>query len=147
MTLKDFDERQARFAEKERAKEQEERRGEVKIGEVTGKTTRDIERKAGGTKIRIDHFGDMYFQPAVDLKMGDLLKITIAADWTKRGQTEHTLFQKRPDNIGDAAGKVTGDIKKTDDLRINIDGVEILRFKPSVDLKKGDSVRITIEKA
>jgi hypothetical protein len=142
----DYDERQARLAETEKAKEQEDRKGEVKIGEVTGKTTRDIERKTGGTKIRIDHVEDLYFQPMVDLKMGDSLKITIDADWTKRGQTQHMEFRRRPDNIGEAAGKVTGDIKKTDDVKVRIDNVETLRFKPSADLKKGDSVRITIEK-
>jgi len=142
----DYDERQARFAEKEKEKALEERKGEVKIGEVTGKTTRDIERKTGGTKIRIDHVEDLYFQPTVDLKMGDSLKITIDADWTKRGQTQHMEFRRRPDNIGEAAGKVTGDIKKTDDVKVRIDNVEALRFKPSADFKKGDSVRITIEK-
>jgi hypothetical protein len=142
----DYDERQARLAETEKAKEQEDRKGEVKIGEVTGKTTRDIGRKTGGTKIRIDHVEDLYFQPMVDLKMGDSLKITIDADWTKRGQTQHMEFRRRPDNIGEAAGKVTGDIKKTDAVKVRIDNVETLRFKPSADLKKGDSVRITIEK-
>ena len=143
----DYDERRARFAEREQAKEQEERKGEVKIGEVTGKTTRNIERKAGGTKIRIDHVEDMIFQPAVDLKMGDAIKIIIEADWTKRGQKQQMGFHMRPNNIGEAEGNVTGDIKKTDDIRIRIDNVEALRFKPSADLKKGDSVRITIEKA
>jgi ribosomal 50S subunit-recycling heat shock protein len=147
MINENYDERQARFDEKERAREQEEREGEVKIGEVTGKTTRDIKREVGGTKIRIDHVEDVYFQPAVDLKMGDSLKITIAADWTKRGKTQHVEFRRRPDNIGEAAGKVTKDIKRTNDVRIRIDGAETLRFKPSTDLKKGDSVRITIEKA
>jgi ribosomal 50S subunit-recycling heat shock protein len=142
----DYDERRARFAEREQAKEQEERKGEVKIGEVTGKTTRDIERKAGGTKIRIDHVEDLIFQPAVDLKMGDSIKITIDADWTKRGQKQQMGFRKSPDKVGEAEGKVTGDIKKTDDVRVRIDNVETLRFKPSADLKKGDSVRITIEK-
>ena len=142
----DYDERQARFAEKEKEKALEERKGEVKIGEVTGKTTRDIERKTGGTKIRIDHVEDLYFQPTVDLKMGDSLKIIIDADWTKRGQTQHMEFRRRPDNIGEAAGKLTTDIKKTDDVKVRIDNVETLRFKPSADLKKGDSVRITIEK-
>ena len=142
----DYDERRARFAEREQAKEQEERKGEVKIGEVTGKTTRDIERKAGGTKIRIDHVEDLIFQPAVDLKMGDSIKITIDADWTKRGQKQQVEFHKRLDKVGEAEGKVTGDIKKTDDVRVRIDNVETMRFKPSADLKKGDSVRITIEK-
>jgi len=142
----DYDERQARSAEREKARELEERKGEVKIGEVTGKTTRDIEGKTGGTKIRIDHVEDLYFQPTVNLKKGDSLKITIDADWTKRGQTQHVEFRRRPDNIGGAAGKVTGDIKKTDDVKVRIDNVEALRFKPLADLKKGDSVRITIEK-
>jgi ribosomal 50S subunit-recycling heat shock protein len=143
----DYDERQARLAEREQAEEKEERKGEVKIGEVTGKTTRDIGRKVGSTKIRIDHVEDLYFKPAVDLKMGDSLKITIAADSTKRGLKPHIEFRKRPDNIGEAAGKVTRDIKKTDDVRVRIENVETLTFRPSVDLKKGDLVRITVEKA
>jgi hypothetical protein len=147
MTTKDYNERQARIAENDQAQEQEKRKGEVKIGEITGKTTRDIEKTVDGTKIRIDHVEDLHFQPAVDLKKGDSIKITIEADWTKRGQTQHVEFRKRPDNTGEAAGKVTGDIKKTDDVRIRIDSVETLKFKPTADLKKGDYVRITIEKA
>jgi hypothetical protein len=144
--MQSYEERQERFAEREEAKDQEDRKGEVKIGEITGKTTRDIERKTGGTKIRIDHVEDLYFQPTVDLKSGDSIKIIIAADWSKRDQTQHTEFRRRPDNIGEAAGKVTGNIKKTHDIRVRIDNVETMRFEPTADLKKGDSVRITIEK-
>lgn len=147
MTTEDYDERQARLAERDKAKDLEDRKREVKIGEITGKTNREIKRELSGTKIRIDHIEDLYFQPAVDLKAGDSLKITIAADWTKRDQAQHVEFSKRPDNVGEAMGKVTNDIKKTNDVRIRIDGVETLKFKPSVDLKKGDTVRITIEKA
>ena len=142
----DYDERQARFAEREQAKEQDERKGEVKIGEITGKTTRDIERTAGGTKIRIDHVEEMIFQPTVDLKMGDSVKIIIEADWTKRGQRQETEFRMRPDKVGEAEGNVNGDIKKTDNVRVRIDNIETMRFRPSADLKKGDSIRITIEK-
>jgi hypothetical protein len=147
MTTDSYDDRQARFAERDKAREQESRKGEVKIGEITGKTTQDIKREASGTKIRIDNIEDMYFQPKVDLKAGDSLKITIASDWTKRGQTQHIEFRQRPDNIGEALGKVTKDIKKTNDLKVRIDGTETRTFKPTTDLKKGDSVRITIEKA
>jgi len=43
-------------------------------------------------------------------------------------------------------GKATGNIGKADDVSVRIDNVETLRFKPSVDLKKGDSIRVTIEK-
>lgn len=146
MTTESYDERQTRLAERDRLVEQEKRKGEVKIGEITGKTTKEIKREISGTKIRIDHVEDLNFQPEVDLKVGDSIKITIAADWTKRGQTQHVEFRKRPDNVGEAAGKVTKDIKNTNELRVMIDGVEMVKFKPSADLKKGDLVRITIEK-
>jgi hypothetical protein len=147
MTTEDYDERQARLAEKDKAKDLEDRKSEVKIGEITGKATRDIKRELSGTRIRIDHIEELHFQPAVDLKAGDSLKITIAADWTKRDQAQHMEFRKRPDNIGEAVGKVTKDIKKTNVVRIRINGAEKMSFKPLVDLKKGDTVRITIEKA
>jgi hypothetical protein len=147
MTNENYDERQARLAEEEKTRENKEREGEVKIGEIAGKTTKDITRTFAGTKIRIDHVEDLSFQPSVDLKTGDTIKITIAADWSTRGQKQQVAFRKRPDNVGEAAGKVTGDIKKTDDVRIRIDGIETLRFNSSADLKKGDIVRITIEKA
>lgn len=147
MTTENYEERQRKLAEMDKAREKEERKGEVKIGEITGKATRDIKREVSGTKIRIDHVEDLHFQPAVDLKTGDSLKITIVADWSKRGQTQHVNFRQRPDNIGEAAGKVIKDIKSSSDLKVRIDGTETLSFKPSADLKKGDDVRITIEKA
>ena len=142
----DYDERRARFAEKEEAEDREDRKGEIKIGEITGKTTRDIERKIGGTKIRIDHVEDLYFQPTLDLKSGDSIKITIEADWTKRGQDKILGFSKREAKIGEAQGKVTGDIRKTDNVRVRIDHIEKLVFNPSADLKKGDLIRVTIDK-
>ena len=61
------------------------------------------------------------------------------ADWAK-GEDDRTV------KVGEARGMVTGDIKKTDDVRVRIDKFETLTFYPSVDLKKGDSIRITIEK-
>jgi len=68
------------------------------------------------------------------------------ADWAKRGQEKEEEEQKRAVKVGETRGKATGDIKKTDDVRIRIDNVETLRFRPSVDLKKGDSIKVTIEK-
>ena len=43
-------------------------------------------------------------------------------------------------------GKATGDTGITGDAGIRIDNVETLRFKPSMDLVKGDSIRVIIEK-
>ena len=138
----DYTERMA----KEHARQLEERKEEVKIGEVTGKTTRDINRQSGGTKIRIDHVEDLMFQPMIDLKKGDSVKITIEADWSMRGKVPQLGYVRTRDNAGEASGKVTGDIKQTDNVRIRIDNIEALSFKPSTELQKGDTVRITIAK-
>ena len=61
------------------------------------------------------------------------------SDFTKR-EEERTV------KVGEIRGKVTGGIKKTDNVRVRIDDVETLRFNPSVDLKSGDSIKVTIEK-
>lgn len=144
--VESYDDKQSRLAERDKERDQEAHGREVKIGEIIGKTTREIKKEVSGTKIRIDHVEELYFQPKVDLKQGDSFKVTIAADWTKRDQVQHVVFSQRPDNIGEALGKITKDTKSSNDLNIRIDGAEKMKFKPSVDLKKGDSVRITIEK-
>jgi hypothetical protein len=61
------------------------------------------------------------------------------ADWDKREQ-ERTV------KLGEVRGRVVKGIKTTDDIRIRIDHVEGLRFKPAVDLNNGDTIKITIEK-
>ena len=68
------------------------------------------------------------------------------SDYDKRQAESTKREDERTVKVGEARGRVTGDIKKTDDLRVRIDKLETLRFYPSVDLKKGDSIRITIEK-
>ncbi len=68
------------------------------------------------------------------------------ADWAKREQAKEQEERKGEVKVGEALGKATGDIGKTGDVRVRIDNVETLRFKPSVDLKKGDFIRVTIEK-
>jgi ribosomal 50S subunit-recycling heat shock protein len=141
----DYEERQARWAERGQAKEKEERKGEVKVGEALGKATGDI-GKAGDTRVRIDNVETLSFNPSVDLKKGDSIRVTIEADWTMRGQKKQGKERKGEAKIGEAFGKATGNIRKTGDVRVRIDNIETLRFKPSVDLKKGDSIRVTIEK-
>ena len=141
----DYDERRAKWAKREQAKEDEERKGEVKVGEALGKATGDI-GKSGGVRVRIDNVETLRFKPSVDLKKGDSIRVTIEADWTRRGQKNLGEERKGAAKVGEALGKATGDIGKTGDVRVRIDNVETLRFKPSVDLMKGDSIRVTIEK-
>jgi len=48
--------------------------------------------------------------------------------------------------LGETRGRVTVNIRTNDELRIRIDKFEPLNFKSPMDLKNGDSIRITIEK-
>jgi len=141
----DYEERRADWAKREQAKEDEERKGEVKVGEALGKATGDI-GKTGDVRVRIDNVETLRFKPFADLKKGDSIRVTIEADWTRRGQEKQEKELKGEAKVGEALGKATGNIGKTNDVRVRIDNVETLRFKPSVDLKKGDSIRVTIEK-
>jgi hypothetical protein len=61
------------------------------------------------------------------------------ADWKKR-EGERTV------KLIEARGRVTGNIKTNDEVRVRIDKVEPLSFRSPVDLKNGDSIRIIIEK-
>ncbi|MDO9211146.1 MAG: hypothetical protein Q7V48_10440 [Deltaproteobacteria bacterium] len=53
--------------------------------------------------------------------------------------------------IGEVQSKVSADVKKTDEVNVDFkvsysSKLEAVKFKPSEDLKKGDTVKITIEK-
>ena len=141
----DYDERRAKWAKKEQAKENEERKGEVKVGEALGKATGDI-GKIDDVRVRFDNVETLRFKPSVDLKKGDSIRLTIEADWTRRDQKNQGEERKGEAKVGEALGKATGNIGKADDVRVRIDNVETLSFNPSVDLKKGDSIRVIIEK-
>jgi hypothetical protein len=141
----DFNQRQADWAKREKARELEERKGEVKVGEALGKVTGDIE-KSDEVKVRIDHVETLRLESPIDLKKDDPIRVTLEADSTKRGQEKQGEKRKREAKIGEAFGEVTKDISIDDDIRVRIDDVESLKFKPSVDLKKGDYIRVTVEK-
>jgi len=56
-----------------------------------------------------------------------------------------------PVKIGEVQSEMTADVKKTEDLKALLrvswsDKMKEVSFKPSVDLKKGDKVKITVEK-
>jgi hypothetical protein len=53
--------------------------------------------------------------------------------------------------IGEVQSEMTTDVKKTEELKVSLkvsynDKLKEIKFKPSEDLKKGDKVKITIEK-
>jgi hypothetical protein len=141
----DYEKRQAEWAKREQVKEDEERKGEIEIGVITGKVTGDIS-KTGDTRVRIDHVETLRLKPAVDIKKGDSIKVTVKADWSIRGKKEQRWGRERDVQSGEALGKVTGNINKADELKVRIDNVETLKFKSSADLKKDDNIRVTVEK-
>jgi hypothetical protein len=56
-----------------------------------------------------------------------------------------------PTKLGEVQSEMTADVKKTEDLKVQLkvtwsDKMKDITFKPSEDLKKGDKVKITIEK-
>lgn len=68
------------------------------------------------------------------------------ADFAKREQDKESEEHKTSVKLAEVRGKVTGDIRSTNDVRVKIDNVDLPKFHPSVDLKKGDFIKITIEK-
>lgn len=141
----DFEKRQAEWAKKEQVKEAEERKGEVKIGDITGKTTEDI-KKNDNIKIKIDHAETMQLKSAVDFKKGDSVKVIIEADSTQREKKEQTWGRERISQPGEASGKIDGNIREGDELKVKIDGMEKLKIKSPAEFKKGDNIRVNISK-
>ena len=68
------------------------------------------------------------------------------ADYEKR----QSDFNKREDAktvlLGEFRARVIGTIRKNDEVRVRIDRVESLSFKSAVDIKSGETLKITIEK-
>jgi len=53
--------------------------------------------------------------------------------------------------IGEVTSEITADVKKTEDMKVSLkvswsDKIKEITFKPLEDLKKGDKVKITVEK-
>jgi len=53
--------------------------------------------------------------------------------------------------LGEITSEMTADVKKTEDLKVLLrvgwsDKMKDMTFRPSEDLKKGDKVKITVEK-
>ena len=65
--------------------------------------------------------------------------------------TNKKEISKMTVKIGEGTSEMTGDAKKTEDMKVLLkvgysEKVKEITFKPSEDLKKGDKVKITVEK-
>ena len=68
-----------------------------------------------------------------------------------QGQGINPSNQSQTTKLGEVQSKMSADVKKTDELSVGLkanysDKLETVTFKSSEDLKKGDKVKITIEK-
>ena len=141
----EHEKRQAAWAKKEQAKEDEERKDEFTLGEVSGTATEDI-RISDELKIKIDDTETLKLKPSTDFNKDDSVRVTIIADLTMKDHEMQRWGRERNVKDGEALGKVTGNIKKSHDIKVRIDKIETLKFTSSADLKKGDYLRIIIEK-
>ena len=67
--MQSYEERRADQAEKEQERT-------VKIGEIRGRVIKGIKLN-DNVKVRIDHIETLSFTPLIDLKNGDVIKVTI----------------------------------------------------------------------
>jgi hypothetical protein len=141
----DYQRRQAEWAEKQQAKEDDERKDEITIGEVSGTVAEDI-GTSDEIKIKIDDTETLKFKPASTLKKGDSVRVTIKADLTTKDHNVQRWGRERNVNAGEAFGKVTGKIRKSHEIKARIDNIGTLKFSSSADLKKGDYLRVIIGK-
>jgi hypothetical protein len=89
----------------------------------------------------------MHLTPSKDLKKGDILKITIKADPSLSEEHKISWGREKPSHPDEASGTVKGRIRVDHDLGLKIDRIEVNKVHPSVELDKGDSIRIIIEKS
>ena len=67
--MQNYEERRADQAEQEKERT-------VKIGEIRGRVTGGIKTN-DNVRIRIDHIETLSFNPPIDLKNGDIIRVTI----------------------------------------------------------------------
>ena len=97
--------------------------------------------------MKIHQVDDLRIKLSKDPKKGDLLKITIKADPALSDEHKISWGREKPSHLDEAYGTVKGKIKMGNDLKIKIDHIEVQKVRSSVELDKGDSIRIIIEKS
>jgi len=142
----DYERRRAAQAKRAQEEEQAERQKEIIVAETTGKVEKDI-TSGQELRVRIHEVDDLHLKPSKDLKKGDILKIIIKADPSLSEQHKLTWGREKPSRPDEASGTVKGKIKVNHDLDLKIERLEISKVKSSVELDKGDSIRIIIEKS
>jgi uncharacterized Zn finger protein len=116
----------------------------VKLGEVMSEMTSEV-KKTDDLRVLMmvgwtGRSKEIAFKPSEDLRVGDKIKITVE---------KLKIMEIKP---GEVQPEMTADIKKTEDMEIQFRmgwgyvTTGKINFKPSEDLKKGDKIKITIEK-
>lgn len=67
-------------------------------------------------------------------------------DWHMRQDEKAEDERVRSIQLGVVRGKANRDIKTTDSTTVRIDHVGTLKFRSAVEIKKGDTIKVTIEK-
>jgi hypothetical protein len=142
----DYEIRRAAQAKRAQEEEQAERQKEIILGETTGTVERDIS-SGQELKVKVHDVDDMRLKPSKDLKKGDILKITIKADPLLGGERKLLWGREKPSYPDEASGTMKGKIKVNHDISLKIDHIEVNKFQSSVELDKGDSIRVIIEKS
>ena len=141
----EYEKRRSAWAKKAKEEEEAERLKEISIGETTGKVSQDI-NAAQELNVKINDVGSLRFIPSVDLSKGDSVTISIKADPSLSEKHILTWGREKPSHVDEAFGTVTGKIRKDHEIKIKIDHIDIHKVNSSVDLDKGDSIRVLISK-
>lgn len=142
----DYERRRAAQAKRAQDEDQADRQKEVIVAETSGKVEKDI--TAGQQlKVKIRDVNDLLLTPSKDLKKGDILKIIIKADPSLSEDHKLTWGREKPSHPDEASGSIKGRIRVDHDIDLKIDRIEVNKVKSSVELDKGDSIRVIIEKS
>ena len=142
----DYERRRAAQAKRAQEEEQAERQKEIILAETTGKVEKDIS-SGQELKVKMHDVEDLHLKPSKDLKKGDILKIVIKADPALSEEHKLTWGREKPSHPDEASGTIKGKIKVDHNIDLKIDHVEVSKVKSSVELDRGDSIRIIIEKS
>jgi hypothetical protein len=142
----DYEQRRTAQAKRAQEEEQAERQKEIIVAETSGKVEKDI---TGGQelKVKIHNVDDLHLQPSKDLKKDDILKIIIKADPSLSEEHKLSWGREKPSHPDEASGIVKGRIKVNHDIDLKIDRIEVKKAQSSVELDKGDSIRVIVEKS
>lgn len=142
----EYEQRRTAQAKRDLDQDQAERQKEVIIGEISGKVEKDIS-KGHELKVKIQEVNDLSLKPSMDYVRGNTVIITIKADPALSEEHKMSWGRVKPSHPDEASGIVKGKIKANQDLKVRIENIDVQKVISSVELDKGDSIRIIIKKA